>query len=338
MQQYTSPGLVDSRPSFVFTPQTSSVGSPVPLLVMLHGCGQTATDFAVGTAMNVLAEAYSFIVVYPQQTNRYNLHSCWNWFDPAHQVRECGEPASIAGIVQSMQQDTVHWTIDPRRIYVAGLSAGAAMAVVLGTTYPDLFAAVGVHSGLEYQAATTLERALKAMRRGGPDPFQQGNVAYAAMKHFARVVPLIVFHGTHDTTVTPINGDQTVQQWMYTDQLAAHGSYTSDFHHPDTVQEEQHPGMLSASVFTWKGDGGRDVQSYWKVNGLGHAWSGGSPGGSFTNPRGPNASREMVRFFLDHPMEGVERHPFSAWKSLRRLMTEVLHVKRADRLPGGAYR
>jgi len=165
------------------------------MIVMLHGCTQTPADFAAGTQMDQLADQKQFIVVYPQQTSTYNQEDCWNWFDPADQSRGSGEPAIIAGIVQTVEHSTAQWTIDSHRVYVAGLSAGAAMAVLLGATYPDIFAAIGVQSGLEYKAATTSNNAFTALRQGGPDPMQQGQVAYTAMGSAARVVPTIVFHG-----------------------------------------------------------------------------------------------------------------------------------------------
>src|SRR5205823_5386743 len=154
-QEYTYNGPAGSRPYFVYTPSTYQPGTPTPLIVMLHGCTQTPADFAAGTQMNQLADQKQFIVVYPQQTSTYNQEECWNWFDTAHQGRGSGEPAIIAGIVQTVVQNTSQWTIDTQRVYVAGLSAGAAMAVILGASYPDIFAAIAVHSGLEYKAATT---------------------------------------------------------------------------------------------------------------------------------------------------------------------------------------
>src|SRR6266849_6155906 len=153
-QQFIYSDADGDHPYFVYTPETYRVGAPVPLFVMLHGCTQTALDFATGTSMNRLAEKQGFIVVYPQQTIKYNQGLCWNWFLPSNQQRGSGEPASIVGMIQSMQLNTANWTIDPNRIYVTGISAGAAMSVILGATYPDVFKAIGVHSGLEYQTAT----------------------------------------------------------------------------------------------------------------------------------------------------------------------------------------
>src|SRR6266516_7472023 len=330
-QQYTYNGPRSSHPYSVYTPTKYRVGSAVPLVVMLHGCTQTARDFAAGTQMNRLAEEYGFVVVYPQQTRTYNQNLCWNWFAPANHYRGSGEPAILAGIVQTIKREQTSWTIDPYRIYVAGLSAGAALAVILGATYPDLFAAIGVHSGLEYQAASTLNNALKAMRQGGPDPLQQGQTAYDVMGGVARVVPTIVFHGTHDPSISSINGDQLVQQWMLTDQLAAQGMYVADFHHPTTSTIKQVPGARSYTVSTWKNGTGREVQAYWKVNGMGHAWSGGNPDGSYTDPHGPNASLAMYHFFMDHPLDREVRYDVSPRRSLRQFLTDILSLRRKKR-------
>src|SRR5947209_5109085 len=220
-QQYTYDNPAGSRPYFVYTPQNYQLGTAVPLIVMLHGCGQTAVDFATGTHMNQVAEEYNFIVAYPQETSNASINSCWNWYDPAHQARDGGEPAILAGIALAIEENTAQWTIDPRRVYVTGISAGAAMSVILGATYPDIFAAIGVHSGVEYQAARRMQDLLSVMRRGGPDPTRQGRSAYDAMGSFARVVPTIVFQGTSDMIVNRVNGDQVVQQWIQTNQLTS---------------------------------------------------------------------------------------------------------------------
>src|SRR5205085_5661596 len=208
-----------------------------------------------------LAEHKQFNVIYPQQDRGDNQEQCWNWFESSDQSRGSGEPAILAGITQTVQQNTSRWTIDPQRVYVAGLSAGAAMAVILGATYPDLFAAIGVHSGLEYQAATTGSGAVQAMQDRGPDPLQQGQVAYQAMGRAARVVPTIVFHGTHDLAVHPVNGDQVVQQWMETDRLASQGAYTARFDTPSSDERRRAPGGRSYRVKTWTDASGKVVQA-----------------------------------------------------------------------------
>src|SRR6266436_1412834 len=216
-QQFIYSVPAGSRPYFVYTPENYQVGTPVPLIVMLHGCTQTAEDFATATQMNQLAEQYNFIVAYPQQTSIYNTALCWNWFNPANQFRGSGEPAIIAGIVQEIEHQTGQWTIDQHRIYITGISAGGAMSVILGATYPDIFAAIGVHSGAEYRAISSILSGGEVFLDGGPDPIQQGKAAFAAMGSFARVIPTIVFHGTDDSVAAPVNGNQVVQQWMETD-------------------------------------------------------------------------------------------------------------------------
>src|SRR2546423_4883771 len=290
-----------SREYFVYTPVNYKPGSAVPLLVMLHGCIQGPEDFATITRMNQLADEKQFIVVYPQQTGDDNLEECWNWFEPSNQSRDSGEPAILAGITQEVQKNTDRWTIDPSRVYVAGLSAGGAMAVILGAIYPDIFAAIGVHSGIEYKAATNLPEALLAMSLGGPDPMQQGQLAYHAMGTHARVVPTIVFHGTNDYIMQPVNGHQVVRQWMETDRLASHGACTGAFYTPSSTMHGHVPGGPSYTVYTWHDCSGNVVQAYWKVDGMDHAWSGGSAGKPFSDPQGPNASLAMYQFFLAHP-------------------------------------
>lgn len=293
---------------FVYTPKSYQVtSSPVPLIVMLHGCTQTAEDFAIGTSMNLLAEQHGFVVLYPQQTSATNPRRCWNWFLPENQLRGSGEPARIVGMINSLRRDTTRWTIDPGRIYVAGISAGACMAVILGATYPDLFAAIGVHSGLAYRAATNVRTAFQAMRRGGPDPLLQGHAAYMAMGNCSRVVPATVFHGTNDLTVVSTNGDQVAQQWMQTNHLASSQVYIADFHQPTQATSGRVSNGHSYVMAAWHASNGEEVQAYWKIAGMGHAWSGGDRAGSYTDPRGPNASLEMYKFFMAHPMRRMDR-------------------------------
>ncbi|HEU5231099.1 MAG TPA: PHB depolymerase family esterase [Ktedonobacteraceae bacterium] len=291
-----------NHPFFVYTPVNYHPGTPVPLMVMLHGCLQTPSDLAAGTQMDQLADQKQFIVVYPQQTATFNASSCWNWFLPADQIRGAGEPSVIAGITQFVEQTTSQWTIDARRVYVTGISAGAAMSVIMGATYPDIYAAIGVHSGTEYQASVSPLTAGSVLLFGGPNPSTQGRAALNAMGSHARVVPTIVFHGTSDTTVAPINGDQAVQQWMTTDKLASGGSYSASFGSPSSSINGQVSGGHSYRVRQWKDNGGNEVQEYWTVNGMGHAWSGGSSAGSFTDPQGPSATQAMYTFFINHPM------------------------------------
>jgi poly(hydroxyalkanoate) depolymerase family esterase len=251
-------------------------GEPMPLVVMLHGCTQSADDFAAGTQMNELAEEQTFLVAYPAQAQSANVSKCWNWFNAADQQRDRGEPSLIAGITRQIMRD---FSVEPGRIYVAGLSAGGAAAAIMGSAYPDLYAAVGVHSGLACGAARDMPSAFAAMRQGGA-PQNSGA---------KQPVPTIVFHGDRDTTVSPINGDQVIAQSKAGSDLRTN------------VSRGQAPGGINYTRTVASDDSGHPMFEHWVLHGAGHAWSGGSPSGSYTEPKGPNASREMMRFFLEHP-------------------------------------
>ncbi|SEB42838.1 PHB depolymerase family esterase [Paenibacillus sp. GP183] len=293
----------NSRNYKIYIPSGYQQGTAVPLIVMLHGCTQDPDQFADGTQMNTLAESKKFIVIYPEQPSSANLNKCWNWFEPANQSRGSGEPALISGMVSQVKS---MYSIDSRRVYVAGLSAGAAMSVIMGTTYPDIFAAINVSSGLEYKAATNLIAATSAMISGGPDPVAQGNAAYSAMGSYKRVVPVIVFHGTSDNTVNPVNGDQVISQWAQTNDLASDGLDNNNIDDlADVTQHSTVPGGRSYTVYSYNDSKtGRVVMQKYTVTGMGHAWSGGSSSGSYTDPQGPNASQICYDFFMAHPMKG----------------------------------
>ena len=259
---------------------SSYVGQALPLVVMLHGCTQTPDDFAAGTRMNALAEARQCFVLYPAQTPAANRSRCWNWFKRADQRRDQGEPAIIAGMTRDALD---RYGMDPRKVYVAGLSAGGAMAAVMGAAYPDLYAAVGIHSGLASGAAHDLPSALAAMR--GPPASAPGG---SAAPDSAPRVPIIVFHGDRDATVHPRNGEHVIAQSVdrkhasSADVRVEHGRVPHGYAYTRTVHRNPE---------------GRIVLEHWLVHGAGHAWFGGSSRGSFTDPRGPDATREMMRFF-----------------------------------------
>jgi poly(3-hydroxybutyrate) depolymerase len=219
-----------------------------------------------------------------------------------NQLRGSGEAGLVAGITQQVMADETRWTIDPTRVFVAGLSAGGALATILGATYPDLYAALGIHSGMEYRAATDVASARPAMQNGGPDPVASAPDIVKAMGPRGRLMPTIVFHGSADQFVRPVNGDQVVQQWMSANGLLAPGGYQAVFTEPSHTRKDQVPLGFAYTVLSWNGNDGRAVQEYWRVDGLDHAWSGGSPFGAYSDPRGPNATEALWAFFTDHPM------------------------------------
>jgi poly(hydroxyalkanoate) depolymerase family esterase len=251
-------------------------GQKIPLVLMLHGCTQSPDDFAAGTRMNVLAEAQTFLVAYPEQARSANVSKCWNWFHPTDQRRDEGEPSLIAGITRQIQRD---FNVLPGAVYVAGLSAGGAAAAIMGSTYPELYAAIGVHSGLACGAASDLPSALAAMRHGG---------ASAKCVSSERVIPTIVFHGDKDATVNVVNAGQVIAQSKGYAKLS------------ENVSSGETGGRQYTRTTLSRGSGPAVLEE-WVLHGAGHAWSGGSGAGSYTDPTGPDASREMIRFFFAQP-------------------------------------
>jgi poly(hydroxyalkanoate) depolymerase family esterase len=257
-------------------------GRKCPLLIMLHGCTQNPDDFAVGTGMNRVAEEHGFIVAYPRQSMAANQSGCWNWFNPKDQMRNAGEPSIIAGITRSIMAE---FDVDPQRVYVAGLSAGGAMAAIMSATYPELYAATGIHSGLACGAAADVASAFAAMR--GTSTSVPGR-SKSRPKGTNGRVRTIVFHGASDHNVHPSNADKILAE--------ARGGLAG------TSQEIQYDGVAGGRAYkrTVISDASGVAQAeLWAVEGLGHAWSGGDPDGSYTDRRGPDASREMLRFFLE---------------------------------------
>ena len=270
-QTYASPG--GSRDYKLYIPR--SVGDGPALIVMLHGCTQSPDDFAAGTAMNRLAERHGCLVAYPAQTRAANAQKCWNWFQPGDQARDQGEPALIAGITRQVMREH---SVDARRVFIAGLSAGGATAAIMGQAYPELYAAVGVHSGLACGAARDVPSAFAAMRQG----------SVGAPRGARGATPTIVFHGDRDSTVHPSNGDRVMTQ-------SGREGLTVE------IERGRVPGGHAWTRTTHSDAAGWPVLEQWMVHGGGHAWSGGSTAGSYTDPLGPDASAEMMRFFLAHP-------------------------------------
>jgi len=259
----------------------SSFAPGMPLVVMLHGCTQSPEDFARGTAMNTLAEELGFLVAYPRQTQTANPQKCWNWFRPGDQMRGAGEPALIAGLTRDIIEAE---GADPTRVYVAGLSAGGAAAAIMAQAYPDVFAAIGIHSGLACGAARDLPSALMAMKGGnsgeGSSSFSNG-----------RYVPVILFHGDRDTTVHEVNAQHIA--------AAAEAATRTVLTH---AVENGSAGNRRYKRTLSRDGAGRLLIERWSIIGAGHAWSGGDPAGSYADASGPGASRAMLRFFLEHSL------------------------------------
>jgi poly(hydroxyalkanoate) depolymerase family esterase len=276
-----------------------------PLVMMLHGCTQTPDDFAAATQMNSIADRNNFLVLYPEETASANALKCWNWFDSAHQSRGQGEPSLLALMVNQARAD---FRVDARRVYVAGFSAGGAMAVIMGAAYPDLFAAIAVHSGIAYKAATNLNEARPAMARGSADAAPLGQLAYQAMdqglgqgmgrtKHTMRI---ILFQGARDVLVAPVNAARIITQWAQAD------DYVDDGKDNDSVDDvaDKTFESISAGGYAYKKSiyndrTGQPLIESWMILELKHAWSGGAAGASYTDPKGPDASREIWRFFRE---------------------------------------
>ncbi len=251
---------------------------PRGLVVMLHGCKQDPDDFAAGTNMNAVAEHYGVLVAYPGQPGSANASCCWNWFRPGDQMRDAGEPAIIAGLTREIMSE---FSLVRGQVFVAGLSAGGAMAAVMGELYPDLYAGVGIHSGLAFGSANDVMSAFAAMR-GETGLWRQEQRVRTGKEPGIRT---IVFHGSADAIVHPSNAERII--------AAASLNAASD-----QLRRERSAGGRDYTRTMLTGPDGDPAAEYWLIEGAGHAWSGGDPSGSYTDPVGPDASREMLRFFF----------------------------------------
>jgi poly(hydroxyalkanoate) depolymerase family esterase len=280
----------------VFIPSGYDGSKALPLVVMLHGCTQDPDDIARGTRLNESAEDKSVLVAYPEQPETANPKKCWNWYDPAHQTRDQGEPALIAAITRQVMRD---YKVDDRRVYMAGVSAGAAMALTVALSYPELFAAVGLHSGIPYGAAATVVEALTAMQGKGGDAETLAAKAKAAMGSRVRAIPAIVFQGGGDHVVNPSNAVRLAGQLV-----AIQGTPRGE-KIMKTMGEKVETSGGYHYTRALEGSASAPIE-LWVVEELGHAWSGGSANGTFADEKGPNATTQMLRFFLEHPHPTVE--------------------------------
>jgi poly(hydroxyalkanoate) depolymerase family esterase len=269
--------------------------TPRPLMVMLHGCQQDGYDFAAGTRMNTFADSRSFLVLYPEQGTAYNPADCWNWYYTVNQVRGSGEPSLIAGMIAWVK---ANYSVDGARVGIAGFSAGAAMASIMGCAYPDQVRRVAAFAGVQYGAATTSGGGTSAMLYGSIyDPASMGNSCYGTMGSYRREVPTLVFHGTSDLTVNPVNAHQTLSQWA---QANDRGYDALDDNDVDDTADATSTATACRSYTRYdyrNAQSGATTMRKYMISGLGHRWSGGSSAGSYTDSCGPDASSIIVSFF-----------------------------------------
>ncbi len=313
--------------SLVYLPADHDATVAAPLVVALHGCKQDSRDIAAGTGLGALADRDGFVVLYPQTTRSYmrwflNPNRCWEWWTVENQAPDAGEPGVVVKMIEALKQSV---KIDGSRVYVTGLSAGGAMSAILGSLYPEVFAATGVHSGLEFAAAEEevppqylwgiaywflgwTAEASAAMEAGGPDPDGRGQLAYDRQSGPHRVSPVIVVQGAADDKVAPLNADQVIAQFAQMNDLADDGDGANDSidAEADVTEEIQAaPGHHAYTVHDYRDGTGEVVMRRVLVEGLAHAWSGGDPDGSYTDELGPEASRLMWDFFKERTGPGA---------------------------------
>jgi poly(hydroxyalkanoate) depolymerase family esterase len=293
-------GPAGGRSYDVYVPAGLRRRTAAPLVLLLHGCGQTPAEFAGATRFTATADRNGFLLVLPHQQSRHHPQRCWRWYETAHQQRDAGEPGILAAVVAQVTAEQARWRVDPRRVYVAGLSAGGAMALTLAAGYPDVFAAAGVHSAPAYRSSAGPGQALAAMAgRTTVPPPEPGAPAIA---------PTIVVQGDADTVVRAVNGDRVADQWLAY-RAAATGVDAVGRSRADSGRTTD---GRSYDVLRWYTVRGRKVLEYWTVHGLGHAWSGGREKGSFSDPAGPRSTTLMWAFFRLHALERTVRSPVRA--------------------------
>lgn len=294
LTEYTAP---DGRTYLLYTPASYEGNTPLPLMLMLHGCAHDSRGLEELSGLQDIADREGFFVAFPEQTAEENEGSCWNWYMPEHQKRGEGEPESIVGVVNDIKS---RFIIDSGRVYVQGFSAGGAMAVILGVTYPDVFTAIGVHAGLQYMAASSLESIIEAGRTGGPDPKIQGKIAYEQMGEMARVVPVIVWHGDIDPYVPLLNADIVIAQMAKTNDLAYDGLDNDSI---DDVPDEIETGFDGKNYtrYIYKNSANDQVvMEKFIIEEMGHLLAGGVAGKIYASTNAPNSMELTWLFFKNY--------------------------------------
>ena len=281
----------------LYVPQAAGPRGVLPLVVMLHGCSQDGTEISAVSGLNTLADRETFVALYPEESHAHHMNRCWRWFDPAHQKRDAGEPAIIKAMIDQVQ---LQHNTDPTRTYVAGLSAGGAMAAVLAAVYPDVFAAASSAAGMEFLAATNEIAAWQAMSLGGPDPLSIAPKIFKLMGDRPATMPMLVFHGTSDVTVNRKNGEQTLTQWVGANNLVLGALGKPQLPaKPTRTEKGQSPGGRTFTTFAYDETPGNVLVEGVFVDGMGHAWPGGASGHKYSDPTGPDATARLWSFFRD---------------------------------------
>ena len=304
-------GSEGARPWRLFVPSKRSTtpanasATPSMLLVVLHGCTQNADDIAAGTRMDAVAEEQGFYVLYPEQLSTANARGCWNWFDAAHQARGHGEPAIIASMIaELLQRPELAKAVDHAQIHLVGISAGAAMANLIAAAYPEQFASLTSASGISWRAATDVARALTVMQKGSGDGLQSAEAIVQSMGAQARALPTLVIHGGRDAVVNPRNGDETAQQWVGVhDLMRARRNVAALV--ADAAPRTRIDNSYTVNERDWRDERGAAQVSLVRIDELGHAWSGGSSAGTFTDAKGPDVTRLIAAFCASHPMRAA---------------------------------
>lgn len=299
----TRTGEIDGYRYRLFVPQAPSAPSGRPLVVVLHGCSQNASDIARLSRFDVLAERSGFAVLYPETgPSLDNPYGCWRWWVPENQLRKGGEPEVIVTMAAEAGSAV---ELDRRRVYVAGFSSGGAMSAILGALYPDVFAAVGVHSGIPYSAAATLSCTIGVLSGGAERPESGATIAYHAQGRRHRIMPLVVVQGDEDGRVAAVNAERLIRQFAQLNDLADDGDGENQSMDAvaDATADEQKPDGRSYQIIRYHDARGREIMRKLVVAGMGHAWSGGPAGEKYSDPGGPDVTSSLWRFFQNWSLE-----------------------------------
>jgi poly(hydroxyalkanoate) depolymerase family esterase len=281
----------------VYVPSSRRAGSAVPLVVVLHGCTTTADQQAAASQYNTVADQHQFVVLYPDVDAADNAHGrCWKGiWDPGVEGRGRGDAGAIAEMTNAA---TTRWQIDRARVYVIGISAGAFETAILGAAYPDVYAAIGIHSGAAYGGG---EQGCLAENEAPAATNKLARAALAAMGARAHVMPVIVFHGDRDDTIPYRCGQQALTQWLSTDNLILkHDRRTTLSQTPTGASRSTVAGGHAYTVLSYADKSGCVLAQLWTIHEMGHYWSGGSTdpaSARYVDPRGPSAAAASWAFF-----------------------------------------